>query len=415
MHIKHGMWTAAALGLFIAALPLTAEEAMLRNRGEGFYYSQSANTTGSGNLWAGAHAMGFIWDDPTKGKSLMPKLFLDVNGEWGVLNYLSLLADSRIVSYPWNRRPQFGTLGGGLKATLPNNKDLRFLGLGAQVRCYYSFLENFPSLAGYRTGGTGFSPEGFICYGGVFEWKALYDQDYIALYSWLPVKLMVNGGMRIPFDPAYVHYSQYLAAAGVGYVGLMVDAFAEFSIEGFMNRSTKPKFFPMSWFTDDKGLPATKYWEVAFTENPMFLTLGGRLRYSDGLILSLYVPLLLSVNQGSDITYGGDQTRLKTDFPDEYARGVRDPFDPWYARWKVVAEASVAVMYRQTGAEMRRSFLLMKSRKRGPTIDIDQKIKALELQGQGADSTAAPAPEEKSDQQRLEEIKKRREELKKGQ
>jgi len=415
MHIKHGMWTAAALGLLIAALPLKAQEAMLRNRGEGFYYSQSANTTGSGNLWAGARAMGFIWDDPAKGKSLMPKLFLDVNGEWGVLNYLSLLADSRIVSYPWNRRPQFGTLGGGLKATLPNNKDLRFLGLGAQVRCYYSFLQSFPSLAGYRIGGTGFSPEGFIYHGGVFEWKLLYDQDYIALYSWLPVKLMVNGGMRIPFDPAYVHYSQYLLSVGAGYVGSMVDAFAEFSFEGFMNRTTRPKFFPMTWFTDDKGVPATKYWEVAFTENPMFLTLGGRLRYSDGLILSLYVPLLLSVNQGSDITYGGDWYRLQHDFPDEWARGVRDPFDPWYARWKVVAEASVAVMYRQTGAEMRRSFLLMKGRKRGPTIDIDRKIKALELQGQGADSTAAPAPEEKSDQQRLEEIQKRREELKKGQ
>jgi hypothetical protein len=72
-------------------------------------------------------------------------------------------------------------------------------------------------------------------------------------------------------------------------------------------------------------------------------------------------------------------------------------------------------MYRQTGAEMRRSFLLMKNRKRGMTIDIDQKIKALELKGQGADSTAAPAEKEKSDQQRLEEIQKRREELKKGQ
>jgi hypothetical protein len=154
--------------------------------------------------------------------------------------------------------------------------------------------------------------------------------------------------------------------------------------------------------------------EVYFWENPMYITLGGRIRYENGMTLSGFVPLLVSANVGSSMTTADElavtnsQIKPGDPFYGEHLRGITDPFDPWFAKWKIVAELSFPILYRQTGAEMMRNFLLLKNRKEGEKIDIDERLKKFEVQ---KDSLGG---EDSDKKKRLEEIRKRREQVDKG-
>jgi hypothetical protein len=92
-------------------------------------------------------------------------------------------------------------------------------------------------------------------------------------------------------------------------------------------------------------------------------------------------------------------------FYDEHSRGVSDPFDPWFAKWKIVGEVSIPVFYKQTGSEMMRNFLLLKNRNEKQKIDIDERLRRFEA---GADSAKADQDDRKK---RLEEIQKRRDQM----
>jgi hypothetical protein len=89
-------------------------------------------------------------------------------------------------------------------------------------------------------------------------------------------------------------------------------------------------------------------------------------------------------------------------------RGMTDPFDPWFAKWKIVGELTIPVFYKQTGSEMMRNFLMMKNRTEGQKIDIDERIRKFEARGDSA------ANDETDRKKRLEEIQKRREQIDKS-
>ena len=142
----------------------------------------------------------------------------------------------------------------------------------------------------------------------------------------------------------------------------------------------------------------------------MYLTLGGRIRYDNGVVLQACVPFLLSVNYGSAMTPA--DKKLLNDarspgalFYAEHMRGMTDPFDPWFAKWKIAASISAPVLYRQTGSEMMRNFLMMKNRANGRTIDIDDRLKTFESGGDSLKTDDADA------RKRLETIQKRREQV----
>ena len=150
--------------------------------------------------------------------------------------------------------------------------------------------------------------------------------------------------------------------------------------------------------------------EVHFWENPMYVSLGGRIRYDNGVTLFACVPFLVSSNVGSAMTTADkvllNQSREPgSKYYDENKRGLTDPFDPWFAKWKIVGELSIPVFYRQTGSEMMRNFLLLKNRKEGKKIDIDQRLKQVESRGDSLQNDRSDA------QRRLEEIRKRREQI----
>jgi hypothetical protein len=376
-----------------------------RNRGEGFYQTLVSNTTGSGNIWINGMLTGFIWANKTadsaSGSGQTPGYFpfFDASSEIGIMDYTSLVVESRMLSYTRNNMFQFGNISGGIKLTIPDKGTLRLNGFGFIMKYIWNSPEDtFPSLAGYRVGTTGFAPEGYIVDGSNLQFKFIYESDIIASYSWLPLKLCINAGMNIPFKKADYVAKQFLFNTALGYFGFQYDAFIEYSLEAF-NNFTNPRIF------DNLGHTRT---QVCFSENPMYLSIGGRVHYSNGISLFACVPVLLSANSGSAMTYK-DKILLNRSaepgaiFYDEYKKGITDPFDPWFAKWKIVMKISFPLLYRQTGSEMMRSFLLLKNKRIQQTIDIDKKLQTFDK----PDKT--DSIEELEREKRLEAIRKRRE------
>lgn len=398
----------ASIALIVLAAALSAtSQGPRRDRGEGMYQEVSSNTVGSGNSWLTARGIGFLWAN-TPDSGGRPGVFplLEVASETGVYDFASVQIASRLLSYPWHHWPQFGNVSAAAKFTLPDNKDLRFRGYGLELKYSYNAVDNFASLGGYRVGGTGFNAEGYTTQGSVFEFKAIHDIDFISRVSWLPLKAGINAGMRIPLtkEPnSQLHYvfPQFLFDAGVSYVGLGFDIFAEYSLEAFNNVGGPIKI---------TGLDAAhgRVMEVWFFENPMYATIGGRIRYNNGMELYLAVPFLLSQNVGSAMTLHDDSlwNRNTSAFADEKARGINSAFDPWFASWKVVAELSFPILYRQTGAEMMRNFLLLKGKPREKKFDLDKEL--------GKPQTPVDSLGSNEKEKRIDEINKRREQIEKS-
>jgi len=376
-----------------------------RDRDEGIAQYTGSNTVGAGNSWVTLRGIGFMWaSKPDTTMPTLPNLFGEVNSEIGLTGYASLLVASRIMSYTWNKWPQFGNVVIGAKVTLPDNKELRFRGYGLELKYIYNTTPNFASLGGFRMGGTGFNAEGYTVEGSNLQLKFVHDIDAISKVSWLPLKAGINIGARIPFSKESYALSQFLFDAGLIYAGLGFDLFAEYSLEAFNNFSGPKQI---------KGLGPPKLnnepvvIEVAFPENPMFITLGGRVRYDNGVTLAAFVPILVSKNVGSSMTKADLGIWSSGGFADEKARGINERFDPWFAKWKIVGELSFPLIYRQTGSEMMRNFLLLKNKGGTKRIDIDEQLKVKEAV---PDSSGAVDQDKKK---RLEDIQKKREEIQK--
>jgi len=391
--------------LFLVAVasgvPDAGQTMLKRARGDGLLWTEGANTPGSGNIWASSCLTGYIWDATRGDVEARPLVqgHLDTRIEAGIFNIIGAVLRVQAPAALYGSKVQCGALGGGLKATTPNNADLRFFGAGIELLYLYSMLDKFISLGGYRKNGAGFSPDGIKTPGSTCQARLLWDVDFLAKTSRLPLKIMGNAGFRIPLSSENRFLAQYLASAGIVFVGLNLEAFIEYSLEAFFNNSPAPKRFSPPWFEP------RKVWEVAFAENPMYLTFGGRYRYASGVCIAAYAPLCISANRGSTMSFSGGE--LLRHYPEEARRGVTDGFDPWYAKWKVILEFSFPLRYKQTGAEMRRNFLLLKNRRGGARIDMEEKMRRLK----------EPTEEQKRQQdaedrqKRLEEIEKRRREI----
>jgi len=348
-----------------------ADTRQKRNRGENFDRCINSNTVGPGNIWVSCMGVGHIWDDApitsdtdevNGGGALSSNVraFPEFNVHLGLINSAMITVATRPLSWGW--KP--GHVAGAIKATIPDNKALRLNGLGMQLKYIYQFSDGPPTLGGYR----GFMPEGYVVKGHASELQLIYELDCIAWKSWLPLRFLTNMGVRMPFDPAYRDTYQYIGDIAVVYNGFAHDFFLAFSLEAFKN-FLEPKEFRQA---------NTKRFLVFFPENLMYVTLGGNIRYSDGIALSITVPLLVSQNIESKMTPKdlSDLNQLNSDrFPEEVGRGIRDPFDPWFVKWKVKCAISFPIRFKMTSAEMIRNFLLLKNQKQDKHINIDSRIK----------------------------------------
>ena len=392
------------VALFAVAASVAGGQNQRRNRGEIFYHCMSANTPGMGNIWLDLSAVGHIWDDSPLTTDTSASAATAVKRRWvsnirafpevrmtaGVTDFIAVDAESRVLSYGFEP----GFFSAGLRATWPDNKDLRLNGYALSVMYKYIVRERGPSLGGY----TGFMPEGFGIKGNNIEARALYELDILPVQSRLPVRLCVNAGFRLPLDKRQELWQTLFDATAV-YSGHGFDFFAGYTVESFTNM-----FSPIE--IEQGG----KRFLVWFGENPMYFNLGGNMRYENGVTLSMTVPLLLSVNHGSRMRRD-DMVELihhqsNGIFTYEKDRGVRDPFDPWFVKWKVAGTLTIPLRFRMTGAEMMRNYLLLKNRREQKVIDIDSR-----MGGSVEPSGKAKAEENEDDRQRLEKIRKKREEL----
>jgi hypothetical protein len=383
----------------ILCLPFLAigQNNQKRDRGESFYRCESSNTSGPGNIWVSFTGLGLVWDNPPSedtANNIKHRWISNVRGfpeakiQAGITDFLTLNLESRMLS--WGFKPGWVTTG--LKLTIPNNKELRLNGFGADIKYRYQFIESAPTLGGY----IGFMPEGFVTKGSSIDANFLYELDLLARFTNLPLRLLFNGGIRIPLREDKLQMMQMLTDAGLVYNGYGYDFFVIYSGEFFNN-------FFSPFIIDQNG----KKFGVFFSENPMYLTIGGDVRYENGLVLSLSVPILVSTNYGSNMK---DLSRLNQQdptFQEELDFRITDPFDPWFVKWKIEVSASYPIRFKMSSAEMMRNFLLVKNRKKGKKIDIDSRLQGIEQNDNKKDQDDA--------MKRLEEIKKRREQSTKEQ
>lgn len=397
--------------LFIIAVFVTtalyAQHNQPRNRGESYFGCLNANTPGPGNIWLSTFAVSHIWDDSpvttdtlrkTSSEGDVPsrrwisnvRAFPEISLQAGITDFISVQVASRLLSFGFTP----GWYRGGIKCTWPNNQDIRFHGFGLSVDYVYQTRESTPSLGGY----IGFMPEGFVVKGGNLETRFLYEVDFLSKRSTIPVRFLLNGGLRLPIDKRRELF-QFLMTTCVVYSGHNYDFFAQYSLESFNNIAE-----PLT--IDQEGHKRFLVW---FSENPMYVTFGGNIRYENGITLSLAVPLLLSVNQESRMRYQDciELNRNETPglFSYEKSHGIVDPFDPWFVKWKINASISIPLRFKMTSSEMMRNYLLLKNIKSDKKIDIDRRIQSQ--QEQNGES------EDEEDQRRLEDIKRKREKLKK--
>lgn len=374
--------------LFAVIFTAGAQGNQKRNRGESYLNLRNSNTVGYGNIWLLLRGVGHVWDDDAVTLDTTTKTnrkwvsnvraFPEIRIEGGLLNFLSVSAESRLLSYRFNP----GYVSCGLKVTTPDNLDLRLNGFALEFTFLRQFMEANPSLGGYQ----GFMPEGFVVKGNSIEMKFLYELDLLARFSRIPIRFLVNLGSRIPLRKSRMDCFQILGNTGLIYSRYGFDFYTLFSIEAFNNLSG-PLIIKE---------PFNKNIAVYFSENLMYITLGGNIRYENSCVLNVSVPLLVSKNRESRMRVE-DLVELHRNnrpeiFIDEKRRGIKDPFDPWFVKWKIAGSVTFPLRFKMTSAELMRNYLILKNRKEQRRINIDQKIGAEE-------------------EKQLQKIKKRKEEI----
>jgi hypothetical protein len=370
-----------------------------RDRGESFYNCLNSNTTGHGNIWVSLSAVGHVWDntpismDSNAAKSKWIsniRAFPEIKTQFGLFDVASFSLESRVLGKFWSP----GWVSFDCKLTPPNNKELRFHGYGLNMKYKYQFIESGPSLGGY----TGFMPEGYVTKGHNIETRFMYELDLLARISKLPLRLLVNNGIRIPLREDRRNFYQFLTDVAIVYSGYGFDFFASYSLEAF-NNFIKPAVLQTN---ENKRIA------VFFQENPMYLIFGGNLRYDNGLTLSISVPILLSMNRESKMTPEdlSHLNQLRSDqFPEEVKYRIKDPFDPWFVKWKIAGSLTFPIRFSMTSSELMRNYLILKNRKQDTKIDIDNKLISNNPES-STDSTKI------EDRTRLEQILKRKTEIK---
>jgi hypothetical protein len=384
------LWCCAAIFFFVAA---GWGQNQLRNRGETFYESINSNTVGAGDIWVRATALAHVWDNPPTdsggGKHIWfsnVRAFPELQIQYGLFDITTITVESRPLTWAW--KPGFVSVGA--KLTTPDNKNLRLSSVGFEVKYRYNFTQGPPTLGGY----SGFMPEGYVIKGNNIEAKVAYELDVLPVLTFLPLRLLVDVGGRLPLKDSVYQNFQILAHAALIYSGYGFDFFGGGYIESFDN-FTQPKIMSTGG----------SRFLVFFTENPIYAFIGGNERYDNGMELSVCVPILLSVNQES--RNSGDITELNrkedpSKFPIEKSLGITNPFDPWFVKWKVVVSLTLPIHAKMTSAEMMRNFLMGKNRKQRKRIDIDNRLQTDEQK------KPTVIDQEKDNQKRLEEIRKRR-------
>ncbi|MEW6041528.1 MAG: hypothetical protein AB1633_08410, partial [Elusimicrobiota bacterium] len=341
----------------------------------------------------------FIWDNPDTSSGKPDPLdnfyaFPHVMVRYGIVDFIDLDMVIQGISYKY-KSP--GRIDFALKMTIPDREKLKRAGYGLYAKYIYNFVDAFGSVAGYREGGTGFSPEGILREGGSFVIKGLFDFDFITLYSQLPFKYYLNLGYEFSNNRNFNALDEMLIGSGIEIKFFNTDFYVEYNIKSLKNLFN-PQRMEKAFKT---GSNQNKIFEIYFNENIQYFGIGARMKYDNGM--TIQAGALLGTFKECGFESGALTTseRIRT--------GLTDGFSPFYADWQIIGRVSIPIIFHMTGSEIYRNYLLLKNRKGTKARDID------ELLGKGTSegkkNVEKKVSKEEDEKKRLEEIEKRRNRL----
>jgi hypothetical protein len=394
--------------LLAAALAMDAHGQARRSRQDGLSTVMSSSTAGEGNLHLTIFGRSFLWDNAAAAK--IPPVLPHLELNYGATDYLDVTAGLNALSYTL----QPGYLYLRTKLTTPDNKAIRFLGLGGTAEVKRNLLKDFPS-NGYRVKSEGFGPEGFVFGNGdLFTSVKLVgslDIELIRLWSYLPFKVYANLGWEQEFGS---HINDNNADIGrTTHRKIEAQDFAKVPLGlGFELKTYASDFFVeleadpfasqvMQYVRGNilgreasewkRFVVVGKTFDVNILEMPIYVNSGAKLKYHNGLELQAGVSWLLSLDRGPILGPCDERKNVCRE-------GATDGFSPFYPQWKVFWMVRYPIWFHQPSSELYRSFLLRRFGDKRKRVNVDATL--------GADRAAAAESDAEERRKRLEERRK---------
>jgi hypothetical protein len=386
----------AAFAIALAALAGDARAEARRSRQDGLNTVISSSTAGVGNLHLTVFGRTFLWDNQAAAKIPPALPHLEIN--YGATDYLDVTAGLNAISYTL----QPGSLYLRAKLTTPDNKSIRFVGLGGTAEVRRNLMKDFPS-NGYRVKSEGFGPEGFIIGNGEAATSVKFvgslDMELIRLWSYLPFKLYANLGWEeglgsyINDNNAEINKSQRrdipeqeFAKVPMG-LGLELktyasDFFVELEAEPFATQVMQ--YVRANVLGRDAGewqrfVVVGKTFDVHILEMPIYVNSGAKLKYKSGLELQGGVSWLLSQDEGPNLGPCDMSVNPCRD-------GASDGYSPFYPQWKVFWRVSYPIWFTQPSSELYRTFLLKRYQDKRKRVNVDATLGLPAADAQNADA-----------------------------
>jgi len=373
-----------------------------RGRWAGLYKSNSSSVMGKENLYISIYGRAYLWDN---GGGQKPTIIPHIELGYGFWDYFDVFGGLQVMT----TRPSL--LFMKLKVTSPNNKNIRFIGLAQTFEIYSNLSKEFKS-NGFRYGNEGFTSDHFK-YGGSgflasYKFMTTLDIEFIKISTWLPFKLYLNAGLELPVnswmrahkETATVafrdqFYSNDTASDFAGttnfaklpvIIGLELkthttDFFVELESEIFYEhfkqlfgsaKGSEKYWVRYNVILESGDVGFLKIFDMHLMESPIYVNIGGNLKYANGLSLMGGFSWLLSRDYGGKLG-GCDRENL---CHGEKILAPREGYSPFYPQWKLFGGIKYPFKFHQTSAELYRTYLLRKNRKSRKVIDIDSNIKS---------------------------------------
>ncbi len=376
-----------------------------RDRWSGLNMVTSSSTMGKGNFFLSMHGNAFLWDNQAAEK--LPTILPNLELGYGVLDYLHIVGGLEVRT----TKPSLAYLK--FKITTPNTKSIRFFGVSQSIEMYRNLLDEFKS-NGFRYKNEGFSPDKFIIgnddYITFFRFITSMDVELIKWSAYLPFKFYFNigfeGGLSSwmaqnvqaardvyktinngkEASEGSTNFSKVPISFGVELKTQKTDFFIEVVSEPFLENIKKIIYLG----NEKKDLtlvrynvvvsgkePLLKILDIHLFEVPIYLSIGSKLKYSNGSTFQFGFSWLLSHDVGASLGPCNSENKCR--------EGAEDGFSPFYPQWKLFGRINYPIRFKQSSAELYRAYILKKNKKSRKVLDINNRLKGLKDKEAGRD------------------------------
>ncbi|MFC1584442.1 hypothetical protein ACFL5V_02725 [Fibrobacterota bacterium] len=417
------------VGLLVLVLALHGAQALeKRDRWSGLYKVSSSSTIGEGNLFLTLYGRSFLWDNAAAQK--LPTMLPHAELGYGLVDFAHISGGFQVMT----TRPSLAFLK--LKVTTPNTKNIRLIGIAQSFELYRNLLKEFKS-NGLRYKNEGFTPDFFLMGNeDLFTFYRLMtclDFEMIKLFSFLPFKFYLNLGIEGGFgswmgskrseamkayeedrgiregDELHIgttNFTKVPILLGAELKTRATDFFFELEAEPFLehvknlyrDEASGDRYWVRYNIILEGEPPGMRIFDIHMLETPIYLNLGGRLKYPNGLSLLGGFSWSLSFDMGG---------KLGPCSITECREGATDGFSPFLPQWRLFSAIKLPLKFRQTSAELYRTYLLRRNQRSRKVIDIDDNLQGKNGEGAGISFDEEELKEERELQKEREKTKNR--------